>query len=58
LLSLLSVGAGFYPIGGDYGKEDLENANMMAPRVFKNLWGLLFLAFLISLFNHQSDFHY
>jgi len=50
LLFLLSIGTGGYPMGGDYGRKDLEDTNMKAPRVFKNLWGLLFLAFSISLF--------
>jgi hypothetical protein len=31
---LIPIGTGFYPVGGDYGKKDLENANTKAPRGF------------------------
>jgi len=31
LFLLVSIGRGYYPMGGDYGKKDLENANRKAP---------------------------
>jgi hypothetical protein len=38
---LILIGTRLYPIGGDYGKKDLENADMKAPRGFRvSLWGL------------------
>jgi len=42
LLLLISIGPGLYPMRGDYGKKDLENADRKAPRGFRvSLWSLL-----------------
>jgi hypothetical protein len=38
---LISIGTRLYPIRGDDGKKDLENANMKAPEGIRvSLWSL------------------
>jgi hypothetical protein len=55
---LIPIGTGFYPLRGDYGKKDLENANTKAPGGIRvSLWSLSFLPLLnCHFFKYQPNY--